>query len=47
VATTAITPLNQPAQLVRQNKFGIPNNDGSQPEGANACRLQFSLRLKF
>jgi hypothetical protein len=47
VATTATTPLNQPVQLVRQSNFGIPNNDGSQPEGTNACSLQFSLQHKF
>jgi hypothetical protein len=33
--------------LVNQNPFGSPNNDGSQPDGTNARRLQFSLRLKF
>jgi hypothetical protein len=46
-ATTATTPLSQPVVLVRQNNFGIANNDGSQPDGTNARRLQFSLRLKF
>jgi hypothetical protein len=46
-ATTATTPLNQPVQLVRQNNFGIANNDGSPPDGTNALRLQFSMRLKF
>jgi hypothetical protein len=27
--------------------YGAPNNDGSQPDGTNARRLQFSLRLKY
>ncbi len=46
-ATTATTPLSQPVPLVYQNNFGTPNNDGSQPDGTNARRLQFSLRLRF
>ena len=46
-ATTATTPLSQPVMLVQQSNFGTPNNDGSQPDGTNARRLQFSLRLKF
>jgi hypothetical protein len=47
VATTATTPLATPVSLTRQNNFGIPNNDGSQPDGTNARRLQIALRLKF
>ena len=46
-ATTASTPLSQPVALVRQNNFSTANNDGSQPDGTNARRLQFSMRLKF
>ena len=47
VATTATTLLNTPVTLTRQNNFGIPNNDGSQPDGTNARRLQVAFRLKF
>jgi hypothetical protein len=47
VATTAATPLSAPVLLTRQNNFGIPNNDGSQPDGTNARRLQVALRLRF
>ena len=46
-ATTATTPLSQPVPLVFQNNFGTRNNDGSQPDGTNARRLQFAVRLKF
>jgi hypothetical protein len=46
-ATTATTPLNLPITLTRQSNFGIPNNDGSQPDGTNARRLQIALRFKF
>jgi hypothetical protein len=45
-ATTATTPLSQPVPLVRQANFGIANNDGSQPDGTNARRLQFSLKTQ-
>ena len=43
---------NQTAKRVRAQiegyvNIGIANNDGSQPDGTNARRLQFSLRLKF
>jgi len=47
VATTATTALSAPVLLTRQNNFGIPNNDGSQPDGTNARRLQVAFRLKF
>jgi Carboxypeptidase regulatory-like domain len=46
-ATTATTPLSAPITLTQQSNFGIPNNDGSQPDGTNARRLQIALRLKF
>jgi len=46
-ATTATTPLSQAVPLVQQNNYGVANNDGSQPDGTNARRLQVSLRLKF
>lgn len=29
------------------NNFGVANQDGSQPDGSNARRIQFSLRLKY
>ena len=47
VATTATTPLSAPVLLTYQNSFGIANNDGSQPDGTNARRLQVALRLRF
>jgi hypothetical protein len=46
-ATTAKTPLSQPVPLVLQNNFGTPNQDGSQPDGTNARRLEFSLRIRY
>lgn len=41
--------LSQPVPLVFPNNanFGIPSQDGSQPDGTNARRLQFAVRLKF
>jgi hypothetical protein len=47
VATTATTALSAPVLLTRQSNFGIPNNDGSQPDGTNARRLQVALRFRF
>ncbi len=47
VATTAATPLAAPIAMTAQSNFGIANNDGSQPDGTNARRLQIALRLRF
>jgi hypothetical protein len=47
VATTASTALSAPIVLIPNNNFRIANNDGSQPDGTNARRIQVSLRLKF
>ncbi len=47
VATTATTPLNSPIVLIPNSNFRTANNDGSQPDGTNARRIQVSLRLKF
>lgn len=46
-ATLATTPLAQAVPLTLQNNFGTENNNGSQPDGTNARRLQLSLRLRF
>ena len=47
VATTASTPLSTPIALIPNANFRVANNDGSQPDGTNARRIQVSLRLKF
>src|SRR5262249_26122993 len=47
VATTVTTPLSAPVTMIPNNNFRIPNNDGSQPDGTNARRLQISLRLRY
>jgi hypothetical protein len=47
VATTATMPLGSPIALIPNSNFRIANNDGSQPDGTNARRIQVSLRLKF
>ena len=47
VATTAATPLSAPIALIPNSNFRVANNDGSQPDGTNARRIQVSLRLKF
>jgi hypothetical protein len=47
VATTATTTLGSPIALIPNSNFRIANNDGSQPDGTNARRIQVSLRLKF
>lgn len=46
-ATANTTPLKTPVQLVRTSNFYTANNDGSQPDGTNARRLQISLRFRF
>jgi hypothetical protein len=33
--------------LTPVTNFGTANNDGSQPDGTNARRLQVAMRLKF
>jgi len=40
-------PLTTPIPLTLNTNFGIPNNDGSQPDGTNARRFQLALRFKF
>jgi hypothetical protein len=47
VATAATTPLSAPIAMIPNSNFRIANNDGSQPDGTNARRIQVSLRLKF
>jgi len=47
LATTATTPLNAPIALIPNSNFRTANNDGSQPDGTNARRMQVSLRLRF
>jgi len=47
VATTVTTPLTAPVLLNANSNLRTPNNDGSQPDGTNARRIQVSLRLKF
>jgi hypothetical protein len=46
-ATTVTTPLSQPVVLTERSTFGAPNNDGSQPDGTNARRIQVALRFRF
>jgi hypothetical protein len=47
VATTASSPLSAPIALIPNSNFRTANNDGSQPDGTNARRMQVSLRFKF
>jgi Carboxypeptidase regulatory-like domain/TonB dependent receptor len=47
VATTAATPLSTPIALIPNSNFRVANNDGSQPDGTNARRIQVWMRLKF
>jgi hypothetical protein len=47
VATTATTPLGAPIALIANSNFRVANNDGSQPDGTNARRVQISLRFRF
>ena len=47
VATTVTTPLSQPVVLTERTDFGVPNNDGSQPDGTNARRFQVAIRIKY
>jgi hypothetical protein len=39
--------LVPPNTINPRQAFAVPNGDGSQPDGTNARRLQFSLRLKY
>ena len=36
-----------PIQLTTNTTFGLPNNDGSQPDGTNARRFQLAARFHF
>jgi hypothetical protein len=47
VATTTTTPLNAPITMIPNMNFRVANNDGSQPDGTNARRMQVSLRFRF
>jgi hypothetical protein len=40
-------PLSMPIPLTKRANFGVENNDGSQPDGANARRFQLALRFRF
>jgi len=39
--------VNTPIQFIRNANFGLPNNDGSQPDGTNARRFQLAARFRF
>ena len=36
-----------PIQFIQNTSFGVPNNDGSQPDGTNARRFQIAARFRF
>ncbi len=36
-----------PIQFLRNDSFGVANNDGSQPDGTNARRFQLAVRFRF
>lgn len=38
---------NTPIQFIQNTSFGLPNNDGSQPDGTNARRFQLAARFRF
>jgi len=40
-------PISAAIPLTRRANYGVENNDGSQPDGTNACRFQLALRLRF
>jgi hypothetical protein len=46
-APPSTAAINTPVQLTANAPFGIPNGDGSQPDGTNARRLQISARFRF
>ena len=46
-APSAAATIATPIQLVANTSFNQPNNDGSQPDGTNARRLQVSVRFRF
>jgi hypothetical protein len=45
--TNAATPVTTPVVLTQLSNFGLPNADGSQPDGTNARRFQLALRFRF
>jgi len=45
--TTTSTAITTPVVLTRRTDFGVPNADGSQPDGTNARRLQIAVRFRF
>jgi hypothetical protein len=48
VVTPATPPTaSTPIQFTQNANFGIPNNDGSQPDGTNARRFQLAARFRF
>ena len=46
-ATTVNTPLSEPVVLTERADFGVPNNNGSQPDGTNARRFQIAVRIRY
>jgi hypothetical protein len=47
LTTTVETPLSTPVVLTERADFGVPNNNGSQPDGTNARRFQIAVRFKY
>jgi hypothetical protein len=45
--TTVATAVTTPVVLTQRTNFGLPNADGSQPDGTNARRFQLAFRFRF
>jgi len=45
--TTVTTAITAPVVLTQRTNFGLPNADGSQPDGTNARRFQLAFRFRF
>ncbi len=47
VTPTGTPTASTPIQFTQNANFGIPTNDGSQPDGTNARRFQLAARFRF
>ncbi|MCY7376617.1 MAG: TonB-dependent receptor [Pyrinomonadaceae bacterium] len=47
VTPTGTPTASTPIQFTQNANFGVPNNDGSQPDGTNARRFQLAARFRF
>lgn len=47
VTSAGTQDVSVPIQFTANPTFGVPNNDGSQPDGTNARRFQIAAKVRF